>query len=303
MPLSTTETTERDAPAAELRTASPPTPSSGTRDMVTVISPTKRRLPITARELWTHRELFFFLVWRDIKVRYAQTALGAAWMVFQPLAMMLVYTFAFSHIAKITNVDVPYPLFALSGLTLWIFVSRGVFMGAESLVVNGPILTKTSSPRVIITLAAVVSVLIDFLIALGVFLIIAGVYGRAPTWRYLFVPPLLLAAFVLTLGLSLLLAPTNVRYRDVGQALPFLIQLWFFLSPVAYLLQTPGHSWETIVQALNPLVGLILAFRWALLGTPAPHGLLVVSVAISFVLLAFGALHFARLERTLADDI
>lgn len=301
--MSTTQTTERDAPAAELRAASSLTPSSRTDGTVTVISPVRRRLPITPRELWTHRELFYFLVWRDIKVRYAQTALGAAWMVFQPLAMMLVYTFAFSHIARITNVDVPYPLFALSGLTLWVFVSRGVFMGAQSLTSNAPILTKTSSPRIIITLASVVSVLIDFVIALGVFLVIAGIYGRAPTWRYVFIPPLLLAAFILTLGLSLLLAATNVRYRDVGQALPFLIQLWFFLSPVAYLLQTPGHSWETIVQALNPLVGLILAFRWALLGTPAPHGLLVVSVVISLVLLVLGALHFARLERTLADDI
>jgi lipopolysaccharide transport system permease protein len=298
--LSTTETTERDAPAAELRAASSAPVQAGE---VTIIRPSRRRIPATPRELWAHRELFFFLVWRDIKVRYAQTALGAAWMVFQPLAMMLVYTFAFSHITQVANVDVPYPLFALSGLTLWIFVSRGVFMGAESLTVNAPILTKTSAPRVIITLAAVVSVLIDFLIALSVFLVIAGIYARAPSWRFAFVPLLLLAAFVLTLGLALLLAATNVRYRDVGQALPFLIQLWFFLSPVAYLLQTPGHSWETIVQAFNPLVGLILAFRWALLGTPPPHGLLVVSIAISLVLLVLGALHFARAERTLADDI
>jgi lipopolysaccharide transport system permease protein len=270
---------------------------------VTVITPARTRLPVSTRELWANRELFYFLVWRDIKVRYAQTALGAAWMVFQPLAMMLVYTFAFAHIAKIKNVDVPYPLFALSGLTLWIFVSRGVFMGAQSLTSNAPILSKTSSPRIIITLASVVAVLIDFVIALGVFLIISGAYERAPSWRFLFVAPLLVVAFVLTLGLSLFLAATNVRYRDVGQALPFLIQLWFFLSPVAYLLQTPGHSWETVVQAINPLVGLILAFRWALLGTPAPHGLLIVSVCVSVALLVVGALHFARLERTLADDI
>jgi lipopolysaccharide transport system permease protein len=293
--------TERAAPAAGLLAAAIPLPSPTAE--VTIIRPTRRRVPATPSELWAHRELFMFLVWRDVKVRYAQTALGAAWMVFQPLALMLVYTFAFSHITKVANVDVPYPLFALSGLTLWIFVSRGLFMGAESLIANAPILTKTSAPRVIITLAAVVSALIDFLIALGVFLVIAGVYGRAPNWRFVFIPPLLLAAFVLTLGLSLLLAATNVRYRDVGQALPFLIQLWFFLSPVAYLLQTPGHSWQTIVQALNPLVGLILAFRWVLLGTPAPHGLLVVSIAISLALLVVGALHFARADRTLADDI
>jgi lipopolysaccharide transport system permease protein len=268
-----------------------------------VIRPTVGRIPLDLHELWHYRELFAFLVWRDIKVRYAQTALGAAWMVFQPLAMMLVYTFAFSHLARVTVPGTPYPLFALSGLTLWIFVSRGVLLGSDSLVSNIQIVTKTSSPRILIPLAAVVSVFVDFLIALGLFLIISALYGRYPTWRFVFVPPLLLAAFTLTLGISLLLSATNVRYRDVGQALPFLVQLWFFLSPVAYLLQTPGKSWETAIQALNPLVGLILAFRWALLATPPPEGLLTVSVVISLILLTFGLLRFARLERTLADDV
>jgi lipopolysaccharide transport system permease protein len=254
-------------------------------------------------ELWQYRELFAYLVWRDIKVRYAQTALGALWMIFQPLAMMLVYTFAFSHLARVNIPGIPYPLFALAGLTLWIFVSRGVMLGSESLVVNIPIVTKTASPRVIITLAAVVSCFVDFLIALGLFLVISGAYGRAPSWHIVFAPGILLIAFVLTLGIALLLSATNVRYRDVGQALPFLVQLWFFLSPVAYLLQTPGHSWETAIQALNPLVGLILAFRWSLLGAPAPHGIFLVAVAVSVVLLIVGSLHFAKLERTLADDV
>jgi lipopolysaccharide transport system permease protein len=269
---------------------------------LTVIRPSERRIRIHPRQLWRYRELFAFLVWRDIKVRYAQTALGAAWMVFQPLAMMLVYTFAFSHLARVNVPGTPYPLFALSGLTLWIFVARGVTMGSDSLVQNIPIVTKTSSPRIIIPLAAVVSVFVDFVIALVLFLVISGVYGRHPTWRFLFVPPLLLVAFVLVLGISLFLSATNVRYRDVGQALPFIVQLWFFLSPVAYLLQTPGHSWETVIQAVNPLVGLILAFRWALLATPPPHGLLVVAVAISVASVVIGLMHFTRLERTLADD-
>ena len=270
---------------------------------VTVIQPSAGRFTPRLGEVWRYRELFAFLVWRDIKVRYAQTALGAVWMIFQPLAMMLVYTFAFSHLAKVNIPGIPYPLFALSGLTLWIFVSRGVMLGSDSLVQNIPIVTKTSSPRVIIPLAAVVSVFVDFLVALVLFLVIAGVYGRAPTWRFVFVPPLLLAAFAMTFGIALLLSATNVRYRDVGQALPFIVQLWFFLSPVAYLLQTPGHSWETVVQALNPLVGLILAFRWALLSAPPPHGILVVALVISGLLLAAGLVHFTRLERTLADDV
>ena len=223
-------------------------------------------------------------------------------MIFQPLAMMLVYTFAFSHLARVNVPGTPYPLFALSGLTLWIFVSRGVSLGSDSLVQNITLVTKTAAPRLIIPLAAVVSVFVDFVIALSLFLIIAGVYGRHPSWHFLAVPPLLAVTFVLALGISLLLSATNVRYRDVGQALPFIVQLWFFLSPVAYLLQTPGHSWETAIQALNPLVGLILGFRWALLGTPPPHGILLVAVIMSFVLFVAGLWQFARLERTLADD-
>jgi lipopolysaccharide transport system permease protein len=269
---------------------------------VVVIAPSARRVRLSVRELWAFRELFAFLVWRDIKVRYAQTALGAAWMIFQPLAMMLVYTFAFSHLARVNIPGTPYPLFALSGLTLWIFVSRAVVNGSDSLVQNIPIVTKTSSPRFLIPLAAVVATLVDFLIALVLFLVIAAAYGRVPSWHIVFAPLLLIVATALALGLAFGLSATNVRYRDIGQALPFLVQLWFFLSPVAYLLQTPGHSWETVVQALNPLVGLILAFRWCLLAAPAPHGLLVIATVVSFAVFVAGVLRFSQIERTLADD-
>ena len=178
-------------------------------------------------------------------------------------------------LAKVTIPGIPYPVFALAGLTLWIFVSRGVLTGSESLLANIALVTKTACPRILIPLAAVVSIFVDFLVALALFFVISAVYGFFPTWRVVFVPPLLFVAFVLTFGLSLFLSATNVRYRDVAQALPFMVMLWFFLSPVAYELQTPGHSWETLIQAVNPLVGLLLAFRWALLDTPPPHGLLV----------------------------
>lgn len=267
-----------------------------------VIKPTSGPIPPRLNELWAYRELFFILVWRDIKVRYAQTKLGFAWMVFQPLAMLLVYTFAFSHLAKVTIPGIPYPVFALAGLTLWIFVSRAVLTGSESVVANITIVTKTPAPRILIPLAANVSVVVDFLVSLTLFFVIASLYGFYPSWRLVFVPPLLLVAFILTLGLSLFLSATNVRYRDVGQALPFLVTLWFFLSPVAYQLQTPGLSWETIVQAANPLVGLILAFRWALLDTPAPHGLFVASLLVTAVIFVAGIVRFAQAERTLADD-
>ena len=292
--------------AAALETAATDVALSTARDPrgeITVIRPSSRRLAVSVAELWAYRELFLFLVWRDIKVRYAQTALGAAWMVFQPLAMMLVYTFAFSHLARVNIPGTPYPLFALSGLTLWIFVSRATMLGSDSLVHNIPIVTKTSSPRFVIPLAAVVATFVDFMIALTLFLAMSGVYGRAPSWHIVFVPLILLVAFALTLGLAFGLSATNVRYRDVGQALPFLVQLWFFLSPVAYLLQTPGHSWETAVQAANPLVGLILAFRWCLLDAPPPHGLLVVAVVVSLLVFVLGVLRFSHVERTLADDV
>lgn len=284
-------------------TRSPDTVARDPGVPVLVIRPTTGAMPPRLNELWAYRELFAFLVWRDIKVRYAQTILGASWMVFQPLALMLVYTFAFGHLAGVKVPGLPYPVFALAGLVLWIFISRGVFMGADSLVSNIPLVTKTSCPRILLPVASVVAVLVDLVITLVLFLVIAAAYGRFPSWRFVAVPPLVLLSFVLVLGLSLTLSALNVRYRDVGQALPFLIQLWFFISPVAYLLVTPGRSWETAVQAFNPLVGLILAFRWALLATPPPRGLLVMSIVVSVLLLIVGLRYFARAERTIADDL
>ena len=274
------------------------------RPQVTVvIKPTSGRIPPRLDELWAFRELFLILVWRDIKVRYAQTKLGFAWMLFQPLALLLVYTFAFSHLARLTIPGVPYAVFALAGLTLWIFVSKATLTGSESLVMNINIVTKTSAPRILIPLAANVSVLLDYLVSFVLFLVISSLYGIYPTWKIVFTLPLLLVAFTLTTGISLFLSATNVRYRDVGQALPFLITLWFFLSPVAYQLKTPGRlSWQTLVQAANPLVGLMLAFRWALLGTPAPHGLFIASLIVTAAVFVFGVMRFAQAERTLADD-
>lgn len=269
---------------------------------IVVIKPTSGPIPPRLNELWAYRELFFILVWRDIKVRYAQTKLGLAWMLFQPLAMLLVYTFAFSHLARVTIPGVPYPVFALAGLTLWIFVSRATLMGSDSVVQNLTIVTKTAAPRILFPLAANVSILVDFLVSLILFFIISSAYGFYPSWHVVFALPILLAAFALTLGLSLFLSATNVRYRDVGQALPFLTTLWFFLSPIAYQLQTPGLSWQTIVQAVNPMVGFVLAFRWALLGTPMPHGLFVASILVTTVVFVAGVVRFAQAERTLADD-
>ena len=268
-----------------------------------IIRPTSGLLPPRLKELWPYRELFAFLVWRDVKVRYAQTVLGAAWTVFQPLAMMLVYTYAFARLAKVDTGDIPYPLFALSGLVVWMFVSRGVLQGAGSLVNDIPLVTKTAAPRLIIPLAAVVAALIDFVISLGLFVVFDLAYGRVPSAKILLVPVLLVPVIALTLGLSFALSALNVRYRDVGQALPFVVQLWFFLSPVAYLLETPGQSLQTLVQILNPLFGLIGIFRWALVDAPAPSTALVLALVVSTTILVGGLVYFASAERTLADDV
>ena len=279
------------------------TADAGTAPMI-VIKPSAGFITPRVRELWWYRELFAFLVWRDLKVRYAQTVLGAAWSVFQPLAMMGVYTYAFTQLARINTAPIPYALYALSGLTLWMFVSRAVFQGSLSLVAEIALVTKTSAPRMLIPLAGVVSMLVDFVISLGLFLVFDFAYGRVPTWRFVFVLPIIAATFLLVYGLSLLFSALNVRYRDVGQALPFVLQLWFFLSPVAFPLLTPGgRAWETALQALNPMVGYILAMRWALLGAPAPHGLLYAAIAVTVVWFVAGLVYFSRAERTIADDV
>jgi lipopolysaccharide transport system permease protein len=240
---------------------------------------------------------------RDLKVRYAQTVVGAAWTVFQPLAMMVVYTFAFTQLVRVNTGTVPYALYALSGLVIWMFVSRSVSISTSSLVNEIAIVTKTAAPRVLVPLAAITSNLVDFVIALFLFVLFDLAYGRIPDWRFVFVPPLLALTFVLTLGLSLLLSALNVRYRDVAQALPFMIQLWFFLSPVAFTLLAGAPPWERDVQALNPLVGILVAFRWALLGTPVARGSLVIALVVSAVVFAVGLAYFSGVDRTIADDV
>jgi lipopolysaccharide transport system permease protein len=268
-----------------------------------VIQPTRGPVPPRLGELWSYRELFSFLVWRDIKVRYAQTAIGAAWTVFQPLAMMVVYTFAFTKLVRVNTGTVPYALYALSGLVIWMFVSRAVSISTSSLVNEIAIVTKTAAPRVLVPLAAISSNLVDFVIALGLFVFFDIAYGRFPDWRFVFVLPLLALTFAMTFGISLALSAMNVRYRDVAQALPFSIQLWFFLSPVAFPLLPAAHAWERYVLALNPLVGILVAFRWALLGTPLSPGLLVVALVVTAVLFVVGLAHFSRVDRTIADDV
>ena len=246
------------------------------------------------RELWHYRELVYFLAWRDVKVRYAQTVLGAAWTLFQPLALMLVFTYAFQRLGNIETGGVPYPVFVLAGLSFWTFFSRAILQGSDSLVANAALLTRIYCPRILIPIATIVSALVDFALTLVLFVGFAALYGYYPTWELVLVVPVFLLGFLFTTGTALLLSAINVRFRDIRQGLPFLVQLWLFLSPVAYPIDNP-------LFALNPLVGIIDAYRWCLIGTPASFADLGVAAAITVATLTVAIAYFSRTERTFAD--
>ena len=267
----------------------------------TVIRPTSGWVPPRLGELWRHRQLLLFFAWRDLKVRYAQTALGAVWTVIQPLALMLVFTLAFRKIGRVETAGLPYPVFVLAGLTYWTFFSRALLQASDSLVMNLHIVTKTACPRLILPLSPILSGLFDFTLALGFFLVVAGLYGEWPGVEILALPAVLALGVAFLAGLGLLLSALNARYRDVRHVLPFTIQVWLFLSPIAFPLDVLGDTTERLL-ALNPLVGIVEAFRWSLVGTAAPGALeLGLAVGVSLATLAAGLAYFARAERTIAD--
>lgn len=247
-----------------------------------------------ARELWRYRELVYFLAWRDVKVRYAQTVLGVAWTLLQPLALMVVFTYAFRTLGDVETGGTPYPVFALAGLTFWMFFSRAVTQGSDSLVVNAPLLTKVYCPRILIPTAAVVSAIVDLAISLLLFVGFTAFYGYYPSWRLLLAGPVLTVGVLLAVAVTLLLSAVNVRFRDIRQGLPFLVLLWLFLSPVAYPL-------ENTLFGLNPLVGVIDAFRYCLLGTAASPDDFLAATGLTLAVLAVALAYFARTERTFAD--
>lgn len=255
------------------------------------------------RELWRYRELLYFLVWRDVKVRYKQTALGAAWAILQPFATMVVFSLFFGRLARMPSDGVPYPVFAYTALVPWTFFANGLSLSTGSLVGSQNLLKKVYFPRLAIPLAAVLSGLVDFALALVVLAGMLVFYGVAPGIGALWIVPLLLLALVTSLGVGLWLSALNVRYRDVAYVVPFLVQLWLFATPIAYPSSLLGEPWRT-VYALNPMVGVVEGFRWALLGTDtAPGAMVGVSSLAALALLVGGALHFRRMERTFADVV
>jgi len=267
------------------------------------IAASKGWVPLKLRELWEYRELLYFLVWRDIKVRYKQTALGATWAVIQPFFTMVVFSLFFGQLAKIPSDGIPYPIFSFTALVPWAFFANGLGQASNSLVGSGALISKVYFPRLIIPLASVFSGIVDFLIAFGVLVAMMLYYGIAPTVNVLYLPLFLLLALVTSLGVGLWLSALNVEYRDVRYVVPFITQFWLFVTPIAYPSSLLNQPWRTI-YGLNPMVGVVEGFRWALLGTnTAPGPLIAVSSAAAVLILITGAFYFRRMEKTFADIV
>ena len=270
---------------------------------VTVIRPQRSRTLVEWSELWAFRDLIYLLTWRDIKVRYKQTALGAAWAVLQPLLTMVVFSIFFGKLAGIPSGDVPYPIFAYTALVPWTFFANAVTQASNSLVQQEAILTKVYFPRVIVPIAAVLAGLVDVSIAFVVLVGMMVAFGIVPTAAVLTLPLLVIFAALTALAVGLWLSALNVRYRDVRYTLPFIVQVWLFASPVAYPSSLVPEPWR-FLYAFNPMVGVIDGFRWALLGDGPPPGLtLWVSVLVVLALLVGGLAYFRRVERSFADAV
>jgi len=253
-------------------------------------------------QLWTYRELMYFLIWRDVKVRYKQTALGVAWAVLQPLLSMVVFSLFFGRLAGLQSEGLPYPVFTLAGLVPWTLFVFGINEAAASLVASRHLITKVYFPRLAVPLSAVLAGLVDFSIAFLLLLAIMGWYRIFPGPQAVLVVPLVVLAFITSLGAGLWLAALNVEYRDVRYVVPFLTQLWMFATPIVYSSSIVPGRLRTL-YGLNPMVGVVDGFRSVLLGTKAPGPAIALSALTACVLAASGALYFRRMERTFADTV
>ena len=265
------------------------------------LEPSTGWVALRLRELWEYHELLYFLIWRDVKVRYKQTALGAAWAIIQPFFTMIVFTLFFGRLAKIPSDGLPYPIFAYAALVPWTFFANGLTQSADSLAGSANLLRKVYFPRLAIPLATVLSGVIDFAIAFGVLVVLMLWYGVYPTANIVWLPLLLLLALTTALGVGLWLSALNVQFRDVRYVVPFIVQFWMLATPIAYPSSMIGEPWRTW-YGLNPMSGVVEGFRWALLGTTAsPGGMIWVSAGVSLTLLVGGAYYFRRMEKSFAD--
>jgi len=283
--------------------------SAGTPWDETVITPVDGWHPGRLRDLWEYRELLFFLVWRDVKVRYKQTALGATWAILQPTLAMIVFTVVFGHIAGVSSNGVPYPLFAYAGILPWTFVAQTVTQASGSLIASSNLISKVYFPRLAVPISCVVSGVVDVVIASLMLAVLMVYYQVGPSASAVWIPALVVIAFSTALGIGAWLAALNVEYRDVRYVVPFLVQIWLFLTPVIYPASTVTAKIEAAglpgwIYGLNPMVGVVEGFRWALLGVAPPGlGTMVASAAAAAALLATGVGYFLRMEATFADVV
>jgi lipopolysaccharide transport system permease protein len=268
-----------------------------------VIQPTRGWSALGLREMWKSRELLYFMIWRDIKVRYKQTALGAAWAIIQPFFTMVVFSLFFGRLAGIPSDGVPYPIFSYAALVPWTFFANGLALASNSLVGSANLISKVYFPRLIVPTATILSGIVDFVLAFIVLIGMMLVYGIMPTVNVIWLPFFLLLALITSMGAGLWLSALNVQFRDVKYIVPFLTQLWLFLTPIAYPSSMLPEPWRTL-YGINPMAGVVEGFRWALLGTEMTVGpMIAVSVVAAVILMISGAFYFRRMEKTFADVV
>lgn len=267
------------------------------------IEPSPGWVALRLGELWEYRELLYFLTWRDVKVRYKQTALGAAWAVLQPLAGMAVFSLFFGRLARMPSDGLPYPLFSFAALVPWTFFANGLTLAANSLVSGANLVRKVYFPRLMIPTASVLSGLVDLALAFGVLLALMGWWGVRPSWRVVWMPAFGVLLLAASLGVAFWLSALNAQYRDVRHAVPFLTQMWLFATPIAYPSRLLPEPWRTLYGA-NPMVGVVEGFRWALFeAAPAPGALVAASAVTALAVLVSGAFYFRRVEKKFADVV
>jgi lipopolysaccharide transport system permease protein len=267
------------------------------------IAPSRGWVALNLGELWAYRELIYFFIWRDVKVRYKQTVLGAAWAILQPVFTMVVFSIFFGRLARVPSDGMPYPLFAFAALVPWTFFANGLGQGANCLVSSAYMIQRVYFPRLALPVAAVLSGVVDFLLAFVVLLGMMVWMGWLPTVNVVWLPLFLILALVTSLGVALWLAALNVQYRDVHHTIPFLMQFWMIATPIAYPSSLLPEPWRTL-YGINPMVGVVEGFRWALLGAAtAPGPMIAVSLLVSLVMLVSGAYFFRRMEKNFADVV
>lgn len=267
------------------------------------IRPQKRLFDLDLGAVWRYRELLFFLVWRELKIRYKQAAIGAGWAIIQPLFAVLIFTVIFGNFAKIPSDGIPYAVFAFAAMLPWTYFAEALRRGGTGLVDDSDLIRKIYFPRLIIPLAAVITPMFDFLLSFLVLLVLLVWYGIMPTWNVVFLPLFLVLAMILALAVGLWLGPINVRFRDVKHTLPFLIQIWMYASPVVYPVSIVPERWK-LLYSLNPMVGVIEGFRWALLGKDNPDfQAMGLSGSLVLLVLLSGIVYFKKMERSFADVI